>query len=240
MKKFLLTLILAISFFGTSFADGVDGAYESYWGPIEDIMYNYDYNICVTGFLYVDDVMVELDADDDWRAWELAFFADAECTDLRGHDFLDYPENGGDFVHPALNALTMYVNASACATTQFFVKVYNHKTQMFYDAVLNREVWGQHEDWIELSDRRIVNEIDGFDTNSDADWGILDDIVKSHIDAFEDEYDVELKIYGINGRHVCCAINFYNTHNYEKLVDAINKYQNAIIEEAIDTIEANK
>ena len=147
MKKFLLTLILAISFFGTSFADGVDGAYESYWGPIEEIMYNYDYNICVTGFLYVDDVMVELDADDDWRAWELAFFADAECTDLRGHDFLDYPENGGDFVHPALNALTMYVNASACATTQFFVKVYNHKTQMFYDAVLNREVWGQHEDW---------------------------------------------------------------------------------------------
>lgn len=100
--------------------------------------------------------------------------------------------------------------------------------------------WGQHEEWIELSDRRIVNEIDGFDTSSDADWGILDDIVKSYIDAFEDEYDVELKIYGNNGRHVCCAINFYNTHNYEKLVDAVNKYQNAIIDEAIDTIEANK
>lgn len=100
--------------------------------------------------------------------------------------------------------------------------------------------WGQHEEWIELSDRRIANEIDGFDTNSEADWGILDNIVESYKEAFEDEYDVELKTYGNCGRHVCCKINFYNTHNYEKLVDAVNKYQNAIIEEAIDTIEANK
>ena len=122
MKKIILTMVLALAFCGSFFAQ------ETHWPEVN--LYNYGDNYPSVAFVQFDGDYV---TSENYTNFEIAAFVDDEC---RGHMFMDDYTDDGD-PYPIVEISIYYTNPGETVTFQMF----DHSTGVLYEnCTLNMEV----------------------------------------------------------------------------------------------------
>ena len=89
--------------------------------------------------------------------------------------------------------------------------------------------WSRHTEYLELSSRKILWEVEVPEGAEDAFDSIYNELVDQYVEDFESEGDTEVHIGGNGGRHVCVTLNFKNLHNYAKLKKLCEEFQDQLV-----------
>lgn len=161
-------------------------------------------------------------------------------------DIVDNIENSGDYPYDDVDSSA---DTYRIYSDEFFVAVDSeqggfliegidestkHPNQSF--SVYNYD----HNRYIELSRRPIIAEVDGItDEISDRFWYNYEEICDQYIDNLENEFNeqIEVKMLGSGGKHVCIAPSIYAIHYYDKIMERVKFYQDCLVQDAQEEVD---
>lgn len=127
-----------------------------------------------------------------------------------------------------------------------FIMIINNDIYILIDTIPDGEdfdpeiktYYVDNGDAVELSNRQLGYEFE-YDNDPDYIWDVFNNKSERYVKDFEEETGIELVIGGRNGKHVCARGSYELIHNLNKYVALVKEYQDNLIEEINEWIDAN-
>lgn len=130
-----------------------------------------------------------------------------------------------------------------------FIMITNNDIDILIDTIPDGEdfdpeiktYYVDNGDAVELSKRQLGYEFKykGNDESTEIIWNVFNEMTERYVKDFEEETGIELVIGGRNGKHICARGSYELIHNLNKYVNLVKEYQDNLIEEINDWIDAN-
>lgn len=109
-----------------------------------------------------------------------------------------------------------------------------------YVKTVNFEIYKYHSEnknYIEISNRRILNELDNVPYENDVFWENYNMFVDDYKNIAVEKTGVDFYILGSNGKHLCVEPSFQVIHTYDTIVEVINDLQEKFKKDVQDEID---